>query len=271
MIRLALVVILFHFPLVFLAYLLNGLEGLRLGMAIGLISFTGLYFWGENIVLLLFQGRFLRSDPNENFTQFINNLAHKLGIKPPRLYLYRSPLPNALVAGPNVLLVEEGLSEILREEEMRAILAYMMARVSLGGVRSQTLVVFLNYLFSRVIFWAIRLPTRRKSKLTDGQKFLALFFIKPVTAFFNWLVWNENLISKSDEISILLCGKNKKWLDSALRKLNSVDTDKNDLLYQLSSPLYFVDNTTDRQVFDFYTGGINFDKRVNALNNVWEQ
>jgi len=124
--------------------------------------------------------------------QTVEQLAARLGIAMPELWIYENPEPNAFATGPSrnnsMIAVSTGLLQVLRPEEWRAVLAHEMGHVYNGDMVSTTL---LQGLMNTFVFW---LAGMARSLLDDRpmvafavslglQIFLSILALLPITWF----------------------------------------------------------------------------------------
>ena len=114
----------------------------------------------------------------------VQDIAQRLHITMPEVWIYESPDPNAFATGPSknnsMVAVSTGLLENLREDEVKAVLAHEMGHVYNGDMFTTTVLAGLMNTFVYFISrWVYRQLAERNGALAFG----VYFFLQIVLSF----------------------------------------------------------------------------------------
>lgn len=112
-------------------YLAPGSAGLFLVLA--LVMNLGAYYFSDSLVLSMYRARELPRAEAPAVHTMVEELARRLGIPKPRVYLVPDPTPNAFATGRSpshaAVAVTAGILEALSPRELRAVLAHELGHV----------------------------------------------------------------------------------------------------------------------------------------------
>jgi heat shock protein HtpX len=108
-------------------------QGLLLGFAIVLAMNSFIYFYGDVRLQKMFGGQHLVGQDSWQLEETVSKLAHQARIPAPRIILLPHRLPTTFSTGRNwargTIFVTEGLMKTLTPDEVRAVLAFEIAKI----------------------------------------------------------------------------------------------------------------------------------------------
>ena len=162
----------------------------------------------------------------------VQEIAQRLHIRMPEVWVYASPDPNAFATGPSknnaMVAVSTGLLQNLREDEVKAVLAHEMGHVFNGDMFATTVLAglmntFVHYI-SNFVSQMIAQPGQDREEGSVGNPFLAMivyFFLQIVLTLLASLVigWHSRHREyAADAFSAKVYGK-----DSMIAALRGID------------------------------------------------
>src|SRR6185295_6109776 len=129
----------------------------------------------------------------------VQDIARRLNITMPEVWVYESPDPNAFATGPtknnSMVAVSTGLLQNLKEDEVRAVLAHEMGHVYNGDMFTTTVLAGLMntfvYYISNFLAQLVGQPQGDREEGSAGNPFLAFavyIFLQIVLSFLAMLV-----------------------------------------------------------------------------------
>src|SRR5215471_16609225 len=119
--------------LVFGGGLLFGRTGLILGLLVAIVMNGVAYFFGDRMALAAAQAQEVSADEAPMLHALADRLAAQYQVPKPRVYVSPDPSPNAFATGRNPhhasICVNQGLLQILDQEELYGVLAHEFAHV----------------------------------------------------------------------------------------------------------------------------------------------
>lgn len=162
----------------------------------------------------------------------VQEIAQRLHITMPEVWVYNSPDPNAFATGPTknnaMVAVSTGLLQNLKEEEVKGVLAHEMGHVFNGDMFSTTILAGLMntfvYYISNFVSQMIAQPSQDREEGSAGNPILAMvvyFFLQIVLSFLAMIVigWHSRRREfAADAFSAKVYGK-----DSMIGALRGID------------------------------------------------
>lgn len=116
-----------------LGYLFGGTTGLHIAFFMALIMNGVSYFFSDKIVLNMYKATPLDKQQYAHIYTIVKDLAQRMQIAMPRLWLVNTPVANAFATGRNPnnasVAVTTGILSILDTEELRGVLAHELSHV----------------------------------------------------------------------------------------------------------------------------------------------
>jgi len=127
--------------------LLFGRTGLVLGFGLALVMNGAAYFFGDRMALAAAQAQEVSPAEAPMLHALADRLAAQYGVPKPRVYVSPDPSPNAFATGRNPhhasICVNQGLLQILDQEEVYGVLAHEFAHVRNRDILISTVVAVL--------------------------------------------------------------------------------------------------------------------------------
>jgi heat shock protein HtpX len=162
----------------------------------------------------------------------VQEIAQRLHISMPEVWVYESPDPNAFATGPSknkaMVAVSTGLLQNLKEQEVKAVLAHEMGHVFNGDMFTTTVLAglmntFVHYI-SNFVSQMIAQPSQDREEGSAGNPILAMIvyiFLQIVLSFLAMIVisWHSRRREYgADAFSARVYGK-----DSMISALRAID------------------------------------------------
>ena len=120
--------------LLLVGQLLGGRGGLTIALVLAVALNAGSYFFSDKLALAATGARSLGEAEAPWLYAMVGELAARMDLPMPRLYLSPSPQPNAFATGRNprhaAVAVTQGILSVLDERELRAVLAHELSHVA---------------------------------------------------------------------------------------------------------------------------------------------
>ncbi|MGH8007961.1 MAG: zinc metalloprotease HtpX [Candidatus Binatia bacterium] len=112
---------------------LGGSQGLVIAFAFAVIMNVGSYWFSDKIVLKMYGARQVSEAEAPMFYRIVHNLALRVGMPMPKLYIIPSEAANAFATGRNpqhaAVAVTEGIMRLMNERELTGVLAHELSHV----------------------------------------------------------------------------------------------------------------------------------------------
>jgi heat shock protein HtpX len=125
-----------------------------------------------------------RSQAEQVIYGAVQEIAQRLRIRMPEVWVYESPDPNAFATGPSknnsMVAVSTGLLGNLNEQEVRAVLAHEMGHVYNGDMFTTTV---LSGLMNTFVYFISRWVYRNLAERNEALAFAVYFFLQAILSF----------------------------------------------------------------------------------------
>ncbi len=203
--------------LLFVGEILGGLTGLLLALVLSIILNFLAYFYSDRIILMSYS---VYPCTDREILEIVDRLARKAGIPTPKVYIMRSPYPNAFATGRNpknsVIVITEGLIRSLSKEEIEAVIGHEISHIKnydvLISTVSAVIAGTLGFL-ARMLLWGF--GRRDERSAWD----LLVIFLIPIMALLIRLAISREREYLADEESCRITG-NPRAMISALEKIS---------------------------------------------------
>lgn len=211
-----------------IGYLLGGQSGLTIALAFAVLMNFGAYFWSHKMVLAMYGARPASKKEFSKLHGMVAELAKKMSLPKPALYIVPTQTPNAFATGPSpkkaVVACTEGILKILDDDELKGVLAHELAHVKNRDMLVTTIAATLAAVISYVAMmarWAAIFGGMRDNE--NGGNLLSLLVMAIIAPFVALLLQlavsrsREYLADKSGASAV----QNGDALASALEKLEA--------------------------------------------------
>ncbi len=198
-------------------------------LALAVVMNVGAYFWSDRLVLMMHRAREIDVASAPRLHAIVAELAAKAGIPKPRVFMIHEAQPNAFATGRNpergVVAVTEGITQLLSERELRAVLAHELGHIKnrdiLVATVAAAIAAAVTYLAHIAQFAAIFGGGSRDDREGGGGLLgtLALMIVAPIAATLIQLGVSRSREFLADETGAKL-SEDPLALASALEKLD---------------------------------------------------
>lgn len=230
--------------------LLGGSTGLTYALILALVMNFVAYFYSDKIVLRMYKAQPLDRTEYAWIYETVADLAAKMKLPMPKLWLIPHPMANAFATGRNpqhaCVAVTTGILKLLNKRELTGVLAHELSHVKNRDILVSTIAAVLataiGYLASMLRFGALM------GKGQDGKRVnpLFLFFaalVMPFAASLLQLAIARSREYLADETGANTC-KDPEGLASALEKLHNhipdASLNKQEVEKASTAPLFIV-------------------------------
>lgn len=194
----------------------GGFYGLILALVMSILSNLLVYFYSDKIVLSFYP---VYPCYEEEINKIVEELSKKAGIPKPKVYLMKSPYPNAFATGRNpknsVIVITEGLLRSLDKDEIKAVIGHEISHIKNYDILISTIAAVIAGMIGflvRFIFWGFGRERER------GPEIFLLIFV-PLLALLIRLAISRQREYLADEESCKITG-NPEAMISALEKIS---------------------------------------------------
>lgn len=209
-----------------LGYMLGGQTGLTLALAFAILMNFGSYFFSHKIVLAMYRAVPMKKAEHPEIYSMIKDIAHKMKLPMPKLYIVPTMTPNAFATGPTpkkaVVACTQGILKLLDKKELRGVLAHEMSHIKnrdmLVTTIAATMAAVISYI-AHMAQWAAIFGGRDDD---SGSLLgvLALAILSPIIALILQLAISRSREYLADSTGAKAIGESE-GLASALKKLEA--------------------------------------------------
>jgi heat shock protein HtpX len=213
--------------LLFLGQFFGGQRGLTMALIFAIVLNFGSYFFSDKIALAAYRAQPVTREQLPRVYQIVEQLAQKMAIPLPTIYVIPTESPNAFATGRSPqhasVAVTQGILDLLTDEELEGVLAH-----ELGHVRNRdilissiaaTLAGAITFL-ARMGFWFGGMAGDREDRRGGGAMGLLMLILAPIAATLIQLAVSRSREYEADATGAHLTG-NPYALASALAKLDT--------------------------------------------------
>ncbi|MEM3154707.1 MAG: zinc metalloprotease HtpX [Candidatus Woesearchaeota archaeon] len=207
-------------------YLLGGNTGLTVALVFAVLLNFGMFFWSHKLVLAMYRARPASKKEYPHLHKMVEDIARKIGLPKPALYIVPTQTPNAFATGPSpkkaVVACTEGILTLLNDHELKGVLAHELSHVKnrdmLVTTIAATLAAVISYLAQMAQFAAIFGGMRDRDNGGNIIGVLVLAILTPIIAMLLQLAISRSREYLADETGAKTL-KDSSGLASALQKL----------------------------------------------------
>lgn len=206
-------------------YLLGGRSGMLMALGFAAITNFGMYWWSGSLVLKMQGATPLDTAQYGNIVRIVQDLAARDSLPMPKLYFVDTPIPNAFATGRNpanaVVAVTRGITEILNDNELRAVIAHELGHVKNNDMLVSTLAATIGGAISMLAQMAMWFGGSNDENAPNPIAMIAMMLLAPLAAMMIQMAVSRSREFGADEHSAHLLGSGND-LASALEKLDAI-------------------------------------------------
>jgi len=212
--------------LIWIGGFFGGRNGALMAFIFTLCMNSIFYFFSDRIVLNMYRAEEIPPEELPWLHNIVEDLAQRMGIPKPRVYLIPHPSPNAFATGRSpscaAVAVTQGLLKLLNPEEIKGVIGHELSHIKHRDTLIQTVAVSVAGAISMLAYWL----RWRAIFGDDDERGVSPFFLlmvsilAPIAALIVQMSISRTREYLADEGGARACG-NPLYLANALRKLAS--------------------------------------------------
>jgi len=261
--------------------LIGGMSGVTYAFVISLVINGLTYFYGDKLVLSLYRAKPLDRNTYPEIYAMVTELAHKINIPMPKLWIIDSPMANAFATGRNPshasVALTKGIIELLDRHELRAVIAHELSHIKnrdiLISTIAATIATAIGYLASIVRFramWGGGLSNNRRNGSQNPLFLLLAALLMPLAATLIQLALSRSREYLADDTGADTC-EDPLALASALEKLHTniktVHLASTDTLHASTAPLFIVHPFLRKGLLSLFSTHPPMSERIKRLRS----
>lgn len=269
----------------FIGNLIGGPSGLYIAFIMALVLNGTMYFFSDRMVLSLYKAVPLDKSKYPSLYTQVSQLAEKMEIPMPRLWLINTPMANAFATGRNPkhasVAVTTGILSLLNEEELRGVLAHELAHVKNRDILISTIAAtlataigYLAHMLQYAAFWGSLSNKGDDSKKGNPLFMLLIAILMPIAATLLQLALSRSREYEADDTGGRSC-HDPLALASALKKLETnVATEhlnKDDVEKASTASLFIVNPFTGKSLINLFSTHPPMHLRVERLQALYKK
>ncbi|QQS19451.1 zinc metalloprotease HtpX [Candidatus Saccharibacteria bacterium] len=208
-------------------YMLGGRSGAIIALLLATVMNFGMYWFSGSMVLKMQRAVPLDTQAFPHVEKAVRELTQKDNLPMPKLYFVDTPVPNAFATGRSpkhaVVAVTRGITEILNERELRAVLAHELGHVKNYDMLVSTIAAAVGgaiAILAEMAFWGGSLFGGSDDEGNNWAGSLAMLILAPFAAMMIQMAVSRSREFGADEHGANLVGQGSD-LASALQKLEN--------------------------------------------------
>ena len=218
--------------LMFIGGAVAGQRGMMFAFTFALIMNLVSYWFSDKIVLRMYNAQEVTEAQAPVLWAVTNNLALKMNMPMPKVYIIPSDAPNAFATGRNpkhaAVAATEGILRLLTREELEGVMAHELGHVRNRDILIGTIAAAIAgaiSMLANMAQWAMifgGFGGRQNDDERGGNLItsLAMIILAPIAAALIQMAISRSREYEADATGARLCG-NPMWLASALKKLHA--------------------------------------------------
>src|SRR5216110_3063289 len=216
--------------LIFVGGALAGRQGIMIAFIFAMAMNLFSYWFSDKIVLRMYNAREVTEAEAPMLWGVTHDLALKMNMPMPKVYIIPSDAPNAFATGRNpnhaAVAATEGILRLLTREELAGVMAHEMCHVRnrdiLIGTIAATIAGAISMLANMAQWAMIFGGGRRDDDEGAGGMIggIAIIILAPIAAALIQMAISRSREYEADATGARICG-NPLWLANALRKLDA--------------------------------------------------
>ena len=263
-----------------LGNLFGGYQGMYIALAIALICNVIAYFYSETIVLRMYNAQPLDETQYRWIHDAIQDLAYKMNIPKPKLWIIHSYMANAFATGRNPshssVVITSGIIDILDKDELTGVLAHELSHIKnrdiLIATIAATIATAISYMASMLRFVAFWGSSNRRR----GNPFALILvaIVTPIVAMLIKLAISRSREFLADQTGATHTG-NPLALASALKKLHisarQTAPHINSRGKESTASLFIVHPFSGKNMLSLFSTHPSMEKRIERLKQLYEK
>ena len=259
---------------------IGGETGVLIAFVIALIM-NGFSYWKSDAIVLRMQGA-ERVDENTGgeLYSIVKQLAHNAELPMPKVYILKTPQPNAFATGRNpensAICASTGLLERLTREEVSGVLAHELAHVKNRDTLTMTIAATIGGAISMISQYLqiSALFGRRGTGSLGWLGWLAAMLLAPFAAMLAQMAISRSREYAADKLGAEICG-HPDWLASALVKIDAAVragvSNPNAEAHPAHAHLFIVNPLTGRTTDSWFSTHPNIQNRIALLRKLAQE
>ena len=216
--------------LVFIGGAIGGRQGVMIAFIFAMSMNLFSYWFSDKIVLRMYSAQEVEESAAPVLYSVTRELAMKMNMPMPKVYIIPSEAPNAFATGRNpnhaAVAATEGIMRLLTREELTAVMAHELGHVRnrdiLIGTIAATIAGAISML-AHMAQWAMIFGGGRRDDDEGAGGMIGgivMIILAPIAAALIQMAISRSREYEADATGARICG-NPLWLASALKKLDS--------------------------------------------------
>lgn len=210
-----------------IGYMVGGVNGAAIALVLAAIMNVGMFWFSDRLVLKMQRAVPLDEKKYSFIVRTLQELAAKDNLPMPKLYFVDTPIPNAFATGRShkhsVVAVTRGITELLSDSELRAVLAHELGHIKNRDMLVSTVAATLGgavAFIAEMAFWGGALFGGSDEEGNNIFGSLAMMILAPLAAVLIQMAVSRSREYMADAHGAHLVGTGKD-LAAALLKLES--------------------------------------------------
>lgn len=242
-----------------LGWLIGGQTTSLLFVFCSLLAASGVYRYGDRALLGMLGARPFALAEDPILRSAVDTVSAKLGVQPPQIYLLAEGFPRLFSVGrgprSSTLAISTGALQVLRPEELEAVVGHELAHVRRRDVLVQTFVV----LFATTLV--------ESSRVGGWLSRALLFVLAPIASAFVHLLLSPKRELAADELGALATGRPHDLADALLRLERAAELVEF-AASPATEPLYPIDPFEDEGLAGMFKTHPPLEERVRRLREL---
>lgn len=269
--------------LLLIGSLIGGQSGLHVALVMALLMNLGAYFFSDKIVLRIYRAQPLDPIRYRTIYGMVQELAERMRLPMPKLWLVSSKNANAFATGRNPkhasIALTTSIIELLDDYELRGVLAHELSHIKnrdiLVGTIAATLATAIGYLASMARYAAFWRSTHHNRKNETNPIVLVIIGVcMPVIATILQLSISRSREYLADETGAH-CTQEPLALASALEKIsrsaNSTSYTQDDFAKAATASLCIVNPLKANSILALFSTHPPLEKRIERLQKMFRK
>jgi heat shock protein HtpX len=211
--------------LVFIGGAVGGRQGVVIAFMFAMATNAFSYWFSDKIVLRMYGAREVAESEAPVLYGVTKNLAMKMNMPMPKVYIIPSDAPNAFATGRNpkhaAVAATEGILRLLTREELEGVMAHEMGHVRNRDILIGTIAATIAGAISMLAHFAMFFGGRHDDEESPGGAIgaIAMMIFAPIAAMLIQMAISRSREYEADATGARICG-NPIALANALKKLH---------------------------------------------------